>query len=402
MVSKTRSEGPSYFVTPESTVNSVRCVVIRGGTSRGLFFHERDLPSDPQHRDGVIMAAIGAPDPRQVDGMGGGDMLLSKVCIVSRSPDSGVDVECEFANVTPGKERPTWGTNCGNLVAAVAIFAVDEGLVPPDCEMPTVRIRNRNSQCLIAAQIQPIAKETSDIYDCSGMTDTGSCVHMDFLDPVGTVQEHLLPTGNVRDSISLSDGTSVDITIIDAGAMYVFVKADDIGLSAVETAAQMEGLPETMENLEFIRATAAQMVGLVTDRGDATHLTPDIPKLAFVAPARTYCIGGSTNEIGAQSIDLVSRIVSSQKYHNAYAVTAAIATAAAAAVSGSTVHEASGTSLGDGMQTVRIGHPTGIMECAIEKAHSSEILTITRARITRTARRIMQGTLYLPNNINTA
>jgi len=396
MVSNIRSGRPSKIAASTSSDNAIRCVVIRGGTSRGLFFHERDLPTDPLHRERVIMAAIGAPDPRQVDGIGGGDILLSKVCIVSKSPDTDVDVECEFANITPGKKRPTWGTNCGNLVAAVAIFAVDEGLVPRGCETPTVRIRNRNSQCLISAQIQSIEADTRDSHDNSGMTGTGSCVHMDFLDPVGTVQEHLLPTGNVRDTISLPDGTGVDVTIIDAGAMYVFVKADDVNLSAVESAAQMDGLPETMEKLEFIRATAAQMVGLVDDRGDATRLTPDIPKLAFVAPARTYSSDGSTKEINAQSIDLVSRIVSSQKYHNAYAVTAAIATAAAAAVSGSTVHEASAAKLGEGLQTLRIGHPTGIMECAIEKAPSSETLTITRARVTRTARRIMEGLLYIP------
>jgi 2-methylaconitate cis-trans-isomerase PrpF len=344
----------------------------------------------------VIMAAIGAPDPRQVDGLGGGDMLLSKVCVVSQSSRPDADVECEFANITPGKDRPSYGTNCGNLVAAVAIFAVDEGLVSLDDESLTVRIRNRNSGGVIAAHIEPVGTDTRDVVYLSGMTESGTTVQLDFIDPVGTVQGELLPTGNARDSVRMPDSTMVDVSIVDAGAMYVFVRAVDLGLSAVESGKQMQSLTASMEALEYIRATAAKMLGLIDDISEAIRVTPDVPKLAFVGPAASYHVDGETCRVDANSVDLVSRIVSSQKYHNAYAVTAAIATAAAASVNGSTVHEAIGYDLDRGLQRIRIGHPTGVMECAVEIGELSENPTIPRARITRTARRIMEGIVFIP------
>ncbi len=145
--------------SPLSDGRSIPCVVMRGGTSRGLFFHEDDLPRDPHVRDSVIMGAVGAPDPRQVDGLGGADMLLSKIAIVARSADDGAHIDCEFANITPGKDRPTFGTNCGNLVAAVALFAIDEGLVPSPKRHTEIRIRNRNSGDLIDARIGRLAGE---------------------------------------------------------------------------------------------------------------------------------------------------------------------------------------------------------------------------------------------------
>ncbi len=396
MVSKPNFSVAANLLSKSSNGVPVRCVVMRGGTSRGIFFHEKDLPRGQKQRDEVIMSAMGAPDPRQVDGLGGGDSLLSKACVVSTSGKTDADVECEFANIAPGKERPTWGTNCGNLIAAVALFAVDERLVFDRSESPTVRIWNRNSDSLIVAQVKEVRSETRDSYSFAGMIDTGSCVHLNFLDPVGAVQDKLLPTGNVRELVHLPSGAKVAISIVDAGAMYVFVNADDVGLTATESAAEMQACPGKMNNLEFIRSTAAKLVGLVDDVADATHVTPDIPKLAFVGPATNYCIDASSDLIDARSVDLVSRIISSQKYHNAYAVTAAIATAAAATVQGSTVQEVTGLDMGSGMQRLRIGHPMGIMDCSVDISGKPGHRQIRRARITRTARRIMEGTVFIP------
>jgi 2-methylaconitate cis-trans-isomerase PrpF len=138
------------------------------------------------------------------------------------------------------------------------------------------------------------------------------------------------------------------------------------------------------------------MLGLVNETSEAIRVTPDVPKLAFVAPPSKYHVDGARTGVDADTIDLVSRIISSQKYHNAYAVTAAIATAAAASVRDSTVHEAIGHDLDRGLQEIRIGHPTGVMECAVEIGESLETPNLRRARITRTARRIMEGTVFIP------
>ena len=343
------------------------------------------------------MGALGAPDPRQVDGLGGADMLLSKVAIVARSASTDADVECEFANMTPGKDRPTYGTNCGNLVAAVALFAVGEGLVAADSGAPAVRIRNRNSGGLIEAHIGALDARASKSFRLAGMPDTGACVDLDFLEPVGSTQSLLLPTGNVRETIRLENGKSADISVIDAGALYVFVKAKDLGLSAAETAEQLQNAPGAMDDLERLRAEAAKMIGLVESTADATLATPDVPKLAIVGPAVSYRCDASSTEVASESIDLVSRIVSSQKYHKAYAVTGAIATAAAATIEGSTVYEAVGGCMGTGLQEVRIGHPSGVMACEVENRTSAGNHDIARARIRRTARQVMQGTVFVPS-----
>jgi len=397
MVSK-KPEFETSSALPRSAANdeAVRCTVIRGGTSRGLFFHEQDLPSDPAQRDRVIMGAVGAPDPRHVDGLGGGDMLLSKVAIVARSARTNADVECEFANITPGKGRPSWGTNCGNLVPAVALFAAEERLVAMGGGAPVVRIWNRNSDSVIEARFSAVNGEQKECFRLAGMPDTGVCVDLDFVEPVGASQSLLLPTGNARDTIRLQDGRSVDVSVVDAGALYVFVTAGNLGLTATETGKQLASIEGAFDDLEFLRASVARLIGLVEKVADATVLTPDVPKLAIVGPPANYRYEGSSNEILAESCDLVSRIISSQKYHKAYAVTGAIATAAAASIEGSTVHEAVGDRVSSGLQEIRIGHPSGVLACAVETRISDGSHDIAFARIKRTARRVSQGTVFVP------
>lgn len=392
---------PDFEFRPEMPVlaandEAIRCVVMRGGTSRGLFFHEQDLPSDPVRRDKAIMGAVGAPDPRHVDGLGGGDMLLSKVAIVARSEAADADVECEFANITPGKDSPTWGTNCGNLVAAVGLFAVEEGLLASSNEAPVVRIRNRNSDSLIEARFGELDGERKESYRLAGMPETGTCVDLDFLNPVGACQSQLLPTGNARETIQFGDGRSVDISVVDAGALYVFVKAGDLGLTGTETSDQLQNEPGAFDLLEHLRAEAAKMIGLVEPAEDAASVSPDVPKLAFVGSATGYSRDGSSDSVASGAVDVVSRIISSQKYHKAYAVTGAIATAAAAAVEGSVVHEAVGKLTGSGLQEVRIGHPTGVLACEVESHGSGGRQDIAFARIKRTARRVSEGVVFVP------
>lgn len=398
MVARLQVDRRLESLSPLSDGRPIPCVVMRGGTSRGLFFHEHDLPRDPHLRDRVIMGAVGAPDPRQVDGLGGADILLSKVAIVACSMSPDVDVECEFANIAPGRDRPTYGTNCGNLVAAVALFAIDEGLVSAQYKNSTIRIRNRNSGVIIEARINSLACNAQSDSAFGGMSKTGVCVDLDFMAPVGTVRDNLLPTGNAGEIVVLDDGRQVHVSVVDAGALYVFVRAADLGLTATETTDQLRRNPSILEALEIIRCTVAYRTGLVDSVVDATRLTPDVPKLAFVGPPRSYRPCNGATPIDAAGVDLVSRIVSSQNYHSAYAVTGAIATAAAAAVPGSVVQEVVAKDLVAGLHEVRIGHSSGLMICRIENRASVGNPDIPKVGVMRTARRIMQGSVVVPGS----
>lgn len=398
MVAKRQVIHAAGSVSPLSDGKPIPCVVMRGGTSRGLFFHEHDLPREPGLRDSVMMGAVGAPDPRQVDGLGGADMLSSKIGIVCQSVDDSADVECEFANIAPGKSRPTFGTNCGNLVAAVALFAIDEGIVSPRCKHAGIRIKNRNSGDVIEARVGSLARASDDDAGWAGMSNSGVCVDLDFIDPVGTVRNTMLPTGSPRETYVLGDGRSVDVSVVDAGALYVFARASDFDLTATESAAQLQSNPAALVALEHLRSMVAHNIGIVDSASDAISHSPDVPKLAFVGPPQNYDFNDHSGSITSDKIDLVSRIVSSQNYHCAYAVTGAIATAVAAAVPGSVVNEAIGRDLHSGVHGVRIGHPSGVMTCAIESRQLDGRLLIPRAGIMRTARRIMQGNVIVPNS----
>jgi 2-methylaconitate cis-trans-isomerase PrpF len=312
--------------------------------------------------------------------------------------DADVDVECEFANIAPGKGRPTYGTNCGNLVAAVALFAVDEGLVSPQYKNSAIRIRNRNSGNIIEARVRALASDAGPDTGFCGMSETGVCVDLDFIDPVGTVKNSLLPTGHPRERVILDDDRAVDVSVVDAGALYVFVRAKDLGMSACETAEELLRNSSILDVLEAIRSTVAYRLGLADAVANATRLTPDVPKLAFVGSPGTYQPSNSSTPIDAESIDLVSRIVSSQNHHRAYAVTGAIATAVAATVSGSVVQEVIGKDLLAGSHEIRIGHPSGMMTCRVENRPLDGNPEIPRAGVMRTARRIMQGSVIVPNS----
>jgi 2-methylaconitate cis-trans-isomerase PrpF len=342
------------------------------------------------------MGAVGAPDPRHVDGLGGGDMLLSKVAIVARSQRDDADVECEFANITPGKDRPTYGTNCGNLVGAVALFAVQEGLVDTNDEQSTVRVLNRNSNGIIEVGFGEIEDQCRQSFRLAGMPESGARVDLTFQEPVGAYQAELMPTGNARDTIMLEDGQSVDISVVDAGALYVFVRAADLGLTATESRDVLNNKPGIFGQLEFLRAIAARRIGVIDEVADAATASPDVPKLAIVGPPVTYRCDASSTEVSPDCIDLVGRIISSQKYHKAYAVTGAIATAAAASIAGSVVHEAVGEASDDGRFRVRIGHPSGVLGCEVETRSVAGKHDIASATIVRTARRVSEGIVFVP------
>lgn len=374
--------------------HSVRCVVMRGGTTRGVFFHAGDLPADPARRDAILLAVVGGTDPRQVDGLGGADLLLSKVALVWPSERADAQVECRFGSITPGSPRVKYGSNCGNLSSAVACFARQEGLVAPDAEW--VGIHNPDSGTSMEARWRGWDPQVrARMASTSGMPVSGELVELTFLSPEATATGRLLPTGRAVDCLRLPDGRPVQASIVDAGALYVFLRPGEVGLPEGATSDQLRGDARLAGLCEDLRGQAAVLAGLVDHAADALARTPAVPKLSFVRPPADYRTEGSGIDVQASEIDLVGRIVSSQSFHKAYAVTGAIATAAAAAVPGSVVAAAMGGESAPGERRVRIGHPSGIIECALETCHSGGEVRIPRATVLRTARRIMEGRCFL-------
>ena len=366
---------------------------MRGGTTRGVFFHASELPADPARRDAILLAVVGGSDPRQVDGLGGGDLLLSKVALVWPSERPDAEVECRFGSITPGTARVKYGSNCGNLSSAVACFARQEGLVAPDPEC--VRIYNADSGTSMEARWRgwdvPLRTRMAST---SGMPVSGELVELTFLSPAATATGRLLPTGRAVDCLRLPDGRRVQASIVDAGALYVFLRPGDVGLPAAATSDQLRSDGRLSALCEDLRGQAAVLAGLVSSAADALAHTPAVPKLSFVRPPEGYRTEGAGVAVEAGEVDLVGRIVSSQSFHKAYAVTGAIATAAAAAVPGSVVAAVMGGESAAGARCVRIGHPSGIIECTLDTARSGSEITIERATVLRTARRIMEGRCY--------
>jgi hypothetical protein len=378
---------------------------MRGGTSRGLFFRQEDLPPDPHLRDRLLVAAVGGPDPRQVDGLGGADLLLSKIAILGPSERPAVDLEVTFASAAPGRTRPAYGANCGNLIAAAALYAVEEHMVWPQRGRWIVRIYDTDSEMIVEGRLGADPPDRDEICRLAGMPASGQWVDLDFLAPSGAVQDRFWPTGNACDRVKLEDGTRLDMSLIDCGTLYAFVPAAQLGLETERITISVQNDAATMKLFETIRGHAAVLAGLVKNPADALTDSPAVPKLALVGPAASYRLEGAgpgqATTVQAGAMDLTSRIISTQKYHQAYAVTGAIATAAAAAVEGSVVAQAAGARCrgeADGWSTLRIGHPSGVIAASVHVADNATGVIVDRARIGRTARTLMTGTILVPGD----
>ena len=364
-----------------------RCTIMRGGTSKGIFVMEKDLPKDPQLRDRVILAIFGSPDIRQIDGLGGADSLTSKLALiqVSKMPDG--DIDYTFGAVGIDKPFVDYSANCGNISSAVGPFAIDQGLVRPEEPFTTVRIFNTNTQKMINAKV-PIrkGKVVSDgDYAIDGVPGTGAKIELTFMDPGGATTGKLLPTGNVTDVVRLDTGEEFTLTIVDAGNPTAFARASELGLQGTELPGPFEQEVATKRKLESIREKVAQLMGI--------PLNPSIPKISFVGPPQDYKSMTGT-EIKTREIDLVARVMAMGKMHKTFAITAGIPAAIAAVIPGSVVHQVIGES-SSMERTVLIGHPSGQMDVKVEAHKEGDQFRVISCTVGRTARKIMEGRVYI-------
>lgn len=357
-----------------SSQRAIRCCVIRGGTSKGLYFHAADLPEDTATRDAVLLAAMGSPDVREIDGMGGGHPLTSKVAIVQTSERGDADVDYLFLQVWPDRAEVSDNQNCGNLLAGVGPFAIEEGLVSPAGDATDVRIWMQNTQSLAVARVATPDGEVRYDGDAriDGVPGTSSPIPVEFLDVAGSTCGSLLPTGNPSDVI---DG--VRVTCIDNGMPVVCLLAADVGLSGYEAPHEIEANAEVCARVEHIRLQAGKLMNL----GDVTKAT--VPKMSLLAAPRS---GGT----------VATRTFIPQRVHEAIGVFGAVSVATACLVPGSVAHEITGSATAPGLTTIEVEHPTGYFSVEMGVALDGESVRVTSSALLRTARLLMRGDVYVP------
>jgi 2-methylaconitate cis-trans-isomerase PrpF len=375
----------------------IPAVYMRGGTSKGLFFHAAHLPSDPSIRDAVILAAYGSPDPnrRQIDGVGGAVSTTSKVAIISPSESADYDVVYNFGQVSIDRPIVDFKGNCGNISSAVGPFAVDEGLVPATEPITRVRIHQKNTDKLIVAEV-PVKNGRFDEngnYSISGVPGTGAKITLRFDDPGGALTDKLFPTGNSSDTIEVLDVGNVEVTVIDAANPVVLLQASAIGLSGIEIG-EIDSDASVQKKLENIRCTVAVKIGLAETMKAATRRSQAVPKIAFITEAKSYqTLNGTTVE--ASEVDLVGRIMSMGTLHKSFAVSGAVSVAGAAMVPDTVVNDLL-TPEAKGKALIKIGHPGGIIEVGAVMEKKDGVYHYREAVLGRTARRLMEGSVLVP------
>jgi len=382
-----------------SEPRAVRCAIYRGGTSRGIFFRENDLPYSQAIRSQILLSIFGSPDKRQINGLGGATSVTSKAVIVEPSPGHASGVQMLFGQVSIDSPIVDWGGTCGNLTTAVGPFAIDQGMIPAVEPVTEVSIYNVNTGKRVLARV-PVrdgrALSEGD-YAIPGVPGTGTRIDLEFLQPAGAFSGRLLPTGAPRECIQLEDGRSFTVSIVDAGNPVVFCYAPELNLRGTELPAELRSRRDVVQTLETIRSIACERLGIVASRADATQKSPGLPKIGvFSLPAPYQTM--NADRINADEVDIVGRLLTMQTPHPSYMGTGAICTGAAAMVEGTIANELC-TAAARKSGAMRIGHPQGVMEVSVKAAKQNGSVQIASATISRTARRIMEGVAYVPANL---
>jgi probable AcnD-accessory protein PrpF len=381
---------------------------MRGGTSKGVFFHLQDLPQSAQQpgpaRDKLLLRVIGSPDPygKQIDGMGGATSSTSKTVILSKSTKADHDVDYLFGQVSIDQAFVDWSGNCGNLSAAVGPFAISYGLIDasrvPRDGIAVVRIWQANIGKTIIAHVpmtNGAVQETGD-FELDGVTFPAAEVQLEFMDPAADEEGAggaMFPTGELVDDLDVPGMGVLKATMINAGIPTVFVNADAIGYTGTELQDAINGDAKALAMFETIRAHGALRMGLIKSLDEAAS-RQHTPKVAFVAKPAGYQ-ASSGKKVEAGSIDLLVRALSMGKLHHAMMGTAAVAIGTAAAIPGTLVNTAAG---GGALEAVRFGHPSGTLRVGAQATEVNGEWRVTKAIMSRSARVLMEGWVRIPGD----
>jgi 2-methylaconitate cis-trans-isomerase PrpF len=360
----------------------IPAVYMRGGTSRCLLFHDKDLPQPGPARDRILLAALGSPDPygRQLNGLGGGISSLSKAVIIGPPSHPDAQVDYTFAQVEVRTANVDYKTNCGNCSSAVGPFSIDEKLVEVTEGTTNVRIHNTNTKKIIVAHV-PVKDGEAAVegdFELAGIPGLGARIALDFVAPGGAGTGRLLPTGRPREII---DG--IEASLVDASNAVVFVRAKDLGVTGTETPMAIDADAALSVRLERIRVEAGARMGIT---GSAAS-----PKIALVAaPTAFTALDGVAYE--ADAADVVGRAISMGNCHRAFPLTVAMCLAVAARVSGTVVEEVASGRPGD----VRLGQPSGVLPIDATVTTKDGAPWAEKVTVYRTARRLMEGFVRIP------
>ena len=366
---------------------AIETMIMRGGTSKGLFVRAADLPAPGAERDALVLSLLGAGDELQVDGLGGGNPSTSKLIAVSSTCAPDAELEYLYAAVTPGRERVEYSGNCGNLTAAVAMYALLMGEIKSDADTAVVTLLNLNTQTRIRVR-QPMRGGRPVVdgdYRMDGVARLGAEIVTSYLDPGGSMLGSLLPTGRAVDEIEAGALGRIPVSFVDVTSAYQFVPAAFFGLDGSETPMELNTRPDLLTGLEAVRAQGAVALGLVERVEDAAVVSAGVPRLALVAPPR------QTDE-EANGAQVEARAFSGGRIHHAISVTGSMCLAAAALLPGTVVADVADDPRAG--TPVRIGHPKGVAEARVELSLGEGSPEVRSTSVSRTARPLMSGWAY--------
>jgi 4-oxalomesaconate tautomerase len=357
-------------------LRAIPSTLMRGGTSKALYFHARDLPPATRARDRVLLAAMGSPDPRQIDGVGGAHPLTSKIAVIGPATRADADVDYLFLQVVVDKAQVSDSQNCGNILAGVGPWSIENGLVAVAGATTPVRIHMVNTGSLAVAHVPTPsgAVEYEGDARIDGVPGSAAAIPIDFLDVAGSSCGALFPTGSSLDRI---DG--IDVTCIDNGMPVVLLRAADLGKRGDESAGELEADAALKARIERIRLASGPKMNL----GDVASKT--VPKMCLISPPRH---GGT----------LDTRTFIPHRVHEAIGVLGAVSVATACVTPGSIAAHVARLEPRSGSQRLEIEHPTGFFTVEMDVTVAGASVTVNRAALLRTARKLMQGQVFVPHS----
>lgn len=386
------------------TTLRIPCTLMRGGTSRGLVFRREHLPARRAEWDAIFLAALGSPDPRQLDGVGAGDSHTSKVAIVNPCPDDGeADMEFLFGEVAITEARVDYAANSGNIIAALGLYAVDEGWVEPVEPETRVRVRSLNNGKIVELLV-PVADgraaEDGD-FTIDGVPGPGPRIEMVFPNPEGTTTGKLLPTGQPITRLDVPGIGELEVSLVDSGNPIVCVKGEDFDLTAETMPNHLNAEWNTRAKIQAMRSAASVAMGLVEHPGEAWEYSPMIPYPVLLFPPSSYSrFNHDGPPLEPDEMDICARVISLDMAHKAINVTVTVALTSAAMIPGTLAHRLSGGRAVEvsGGGEFRIGHPSGVVRARGRYGEGTDAEgapRIASVGLGRTARRIMDGEVLI-------